>query len=198
MLSDKALTIIFFFIRGPLENSSGENSNSPGPLATLLKPVSLVSFHDIFRYEDRMTITLEIMRHMPEHPNVVTLKETYEDEHAMHLVMELCEGVELFDRIVARGHYTERAAAVVTKTIMAVVQLANGLQRKHSILSVMSGMSGTSAASASRMSWVALFLINADLQALRWKGVPTWEDFPLLQQASPLSGFQIFILSRRW
>ncbi|KAF2615882.1 hypothetical protein F2Q70_00013001 [Brassica cretica] len=63
------------------------------------------------------------MRHMPEHPNVVTLKDTYEDEHAVHLVMELCEGVELFDRIVARGHYTERAAAVVTKTIMAVVQM---------------------------------------------------------------------------
>ncbi|KAL0669800.1 hypothetical protein Bca4012_032504 [Brassica carinata] len=63
------------------------------------------------------------MRHMPEHPNVVTLKETYEDEHAVHLVMELCGGDELFDRIVARGHYTERAAAVVTKTIMAVVQV---------------------------------------------------------------------------
>nr|VDD33031.1 unnamed protein product [Brassica oleracea] len=42
----------------------------------------------------------QIMRHMPEHPNVVTLKETYEDEHAVHLGMELCEGVELFDRIV--------------------------------------------------------------------------------------------------
>ncbi|CAN7023281.1 unnamed protein product [Brassica rapa subsp. trilocularis] len=66
------------------------------------------------------------MRHIPEHPNVVTLKETYEDEHAVHLVMELCEGVELFDRIVARGHYTERAADVVTKTIMAVVQVRHG------------------------------------------------------------------------
>jgi len=69
---------------------------------------------------------VEIMRHMPEHPNVVTLKETYEDEHAVHLVMELCEGGELFDRIVARGHYTERAAAAVTKTIMEVVQVRQG------------------------------------------------------------------------
>ncbi|KAG5399931.1 hypothetical protein IGI04_014538 [Brassica rapa subsp. trilocularis] len=68
----------------------------------------------------------QIMRHMPEHPNVVTLRETYEDEHAVHLGMELCEGVELFDRNVARGHYTERAAAVVTKTIMAVVQVRHG------------------------------------------------------------------------
>jgi len=66
------------------------------------------------------------MSHMPEHPNVVTLKETYEDEHAVHLGMELCEGVELFDRNVARGHYTERAAAVVTKTIMEVVQVRHG------------------------------------------------------------------------
>ncbi|KAL0652838.1 hypothetical protein Bca4012_095529 [Brassica carinata] len=73
---------------------------------------------------------VEIMRHMPEHPNVVTLKETYEDEHAVHLVMELCEGGELFDRIVARGHYTERAAAVVTKTIMEVVQVCH----KHGVM----------------------------------------------------------------
>ncbi|KAL0702712.1 hypothetical protein Bca4012_058834 [Brassica carinata] len=49
----------------------------------------------------------EIMRHMPEHPNLVALKESYEDENAVHLVMDLCEGGELFDRIVARGHYTE-------------------------------------------------------------------------------------------
>ena len=37
ILSDKALAINFF-IRGLLEKSSCENSNSPGPLATLLKP----------------------------------------------------------------------------------------------------------------------------------------------------------------
>ncbi|KAG4925053.1 hypothetical protein JHK87_050593 [Glycine soja] len=37
--------------------------------------------------------------------------------------MELCEGEELFDHIVARGHYTEHAAApAVTKTIVEVVQ----------------------------------------------------------------------------
>jgi calcium-dependent protein kinase len=39
--------------------------------------------------------------------------------------MELCEGGELFDRIVARGHYTERAAAAVTRTIVEVVQLCH-------------------------------------------------------------------------
>lgn len=66
---------------------------------------------------------VEIMKHLPKHPNIVTLKDTYEDDSAVHLVMELCEGGELFDRIVARGHYTERAAAAVTRTIVEVIQV---------------------------------------------------------------------------
>ncbi|KAK6122860.1 hypothetical protein DH2020_043386 [Rehmannia glutinosa] len=65
---------------------------------------------------------VEIMRHLPKHPNIVSYKEVYEDKEAIYLVMELCEGGELFDRIVARGHYTERAAALVTKTILEVVK----------------------------------------------------------------------------
>lgn len=66
---------------------------------------------------------VEIMRHLPQHPNIVSLKDTYEDDEAVHIVMELCEGGELFDRIVARGHYTERAAAAVMRTIVEIVQV---------------------------------------------------------------------------
>jgi len=63
-----------------------------------------------------------IMRSLPSHANVVRLREAFEDSDAVYLVMEVCEGGELFDRIVARGHYTERAAASVMRTIMEVVQ----------------------------------------------------------------------------
>ncbi|KAL2923641.1 Calcium-dependent protein kinase 7 [Bienertia sinuspersici] len=73
---------------------------------------------------------VEIMRHMPKHPHIVTLKDTFEDDHAVHLVMELCEGGELFDRIVSRGHYTERAAAFVMRTIVEVVQACH----KHGVM----------------------------------------------------------------
>ncbi|KAM0847193.1 hypothetical protein ACQ4PT_055183 [Festuca glaucescens] len=66
-----------------------------------------------------------IMRHLPKSHSIVTLREACEDEAAVHLVMELCEGGELFDSIVARGHYTERAAANVTRTIVQVVQLCH-------------------------------------------------------------------------
>ncbi|KAL0316406.1 UNVERIFIED_CONTAM: Calcium-dependent protein kinase [Sesamum radiatum] len=71
-----------------------------------------------------------IMKHLPKDSSIVSFKEACEDENAVHLVMELCEGGELFDRIVARGHYTERAAAAVMRTIVEVVQLCH----KHGVI----------------------------------------------------------------
>ncbi|PNX90606.1 calcium-dependent protein kinase 8-like protein [Trifolium pratense] len=66
---------------------------------------------------------VEIMRHLPIHPNIVTLKYTYEDEDDVHLVMELCGGDDLLHRIVSEGYYTERSAASVIKTAVQVVQV---------------------------------------------------------------------------
>ncbi|CAN8312520.1 unnamed protein product [Cochlearia groenlandica] len=73
-----------------------------------------------------------IMSTLPSHPNVVKLKAVYEDNENVHLVMELCGGGELFDRIVARGHYTERAAASVARTIAEVVMMchSNGVMHR--------------------------------------------------------------------
>lgn len=71
---------------------------------------------------------VEIMRHLPEHPNIVTFKEAFEDKDNIYLVMELCEGGELFDRIVSRGHYTERAAAKMTRTIIEVCKVRQMLK----------------------------------------------------------------------
>ena len=73
---------------------------------------------------------VQIMKHLPQNSSIVTLREACEDESAVHIVMELCEGGELFDRIVARGHYTERAAAAVVRTIVEVVQLCH----KHGVI----------------------------------------------------------------
>ncbi|CAI0549454.1 unnamed protein product [Linum tenue] len=73
-----------------------------------------------------------IMASLPDHPNIVKLRATYEDYENVHLVMELCEGGELFDRIVARGHYSERAAASVTRTVAEVVRMChvNGVMHR--------------------------------------------------------------------
>lgn len=71
------------------------------------------------------------MHHLAENPNVVTIKGTYEDSLHVHLVMELCEGGELFDRIVAKGQYSEREAARLIKTIVGVVEACHSLGVIH-------------------------------------------------------------------
>ncbi|KAL8548064.1 hypothetical protein ACS0TY_007395 [Phlomoides rotata] len=57
-------------------------------------------------YEDVLR-EIQKMHHLSEHPNVVRIKGTYEDALFVHIVMELCAGGELFDRIVQKGHYSE-------------------------------------------------------------------------------------------
>ncbi|GAB2298774.1 Calcium-dependent protein kinase 17 [Dionaea muscipula] len=64
---------------------------------------------------------VQIMHHLTGQPNIVELKGTFEDKHSVHLVMELCAGGELFDRIIAKGHFTERAAAALLRTIVQIV-----------------------------------------------------------------------------
>ncbi|CAI5528938.1 unnamed protein product [Closterium sp. Naga37s-1] len=73
-----------------------------------------------------------IMHHLVDHPNVVKMKGAYEDKHSVHIVMELCAGGELFDRIIARGHYSERAAATLIRTVVSVVEYchANGVMHR--------------------------------------------------------------------
>ncbi|EAY79844.1 hypothetical protein OsI_35004 [Oryza sativa Indica Group] len=63
---------------------------------------------------------VQIMHHLSGQPNIVDLRGAYEDKHNVHLVMELCAGGELFDRIIARGHYTERAAAALLRAIVGI------------------------------------------------------------------------------
>ncbi|GAB2287527.1 Mitogen-activated protein kinase cpk1 [Dionaea muscipula] len=74
---------------------------------------------------------IQIMHHLAGHPNVISLKGAYEDAMAVHLVMELCKGGELFDRIIQRGHYTERQAAELSRTIVGVLEACHSLGVMH-------------------------------------------------------------------
>ncbi|MBA0687962.1 hypothetical protein Goari_005775 [Gossypium aridum] len=74
---------------------------------------------------------IQIMHHLAGHKNIVTIKGAYEDTLYVHIVMELCSGGELFDRIIERGHYTERKAAALTKIIVGVVEACHSLGVMH-------------------------------------------------------------------
>ncbi|KAF0926739.1 hypothetical protein E2562_027169 [Oryza meyeriana var. granulata] len=74
---------------------------------------------------------VHIMHHLTGHRNIVELRGAYEDRHSINLVMELCEGGELFDRIIARGHYSERAAAALCREIVSVVHSCHSMGVMH-------------------------------------------------------------------
>ncbi|XP_058090554.1 calcium-dependent protein kinase 5-like isoform X2 [Magnolia sinica] len=74
---------------------------------------------------------IQIMHHLAGHKNVVTIKGAYEDSLYVHIVMELCGGGELFDRIIQRGQYSEQNAAQLTKIIVGVVEACHSLGVIH-------------------------------------------------------------------
>lgn len=74
---------------------------------------------------------IQIMHHLAGHPNVISIVGAYEDAIAVHVIMELCSGGELFDRIIQRGHYTERKAAELARIIVGVVEACHSLGVMH-------------------------------------------------------------------
>lgn len=74
---------------------------------------------------------VQIMHHLSGQKNIVDLKGAFEDKHSVHLVMELCAGGELFDRIIAKGYYTEREAASLLRTIVQIVHTCHSMGVIH-------------------------------------------------------------------
>ncbi|KAK9155719.1 hypothetical protein Sjap_003199 [Stephania japonica] len=74
---------------------------------------------------------IQIMQHLTGQANIVEFKGAYEDKQSVHLVMELCAGGELFDRIIAKGHYSERAAATICRAIVNVVHICHFMGVMH-------------------------------------------------------------------
>ncbi|KAK3432049.1 hypothetical protein EUGRSUZ_E04057 [Eucalyptus grandis] len=80
---------------------------------------------------DDMKREIQIMQHLSGQPNIVEFRGAYEDRYSVHVVMELCAGGELFDRILAKGHYTERAAASICRAIVNVVHICHFMGVMH-------------------------------------------------------------------
>lgn len=74
---------------------------------------------------------IQIMQHLSGQTNIVEFRGSYEDKQSVHVVMELCAGGELFDRIIAKGHYTERAAASICRSIVKVVHICHFMGVMH-------------------------------------------------------------------
>lgn len=73
---------------------------------------------------------LEIMR-MIDHPNLIKFYETFEDEKYLHIVMELCSGGDLFDKLLSMGAMNEGYVASVLRKLLLAVNHLHGLSICH-------------------------------------------------------------------
>lgn len=74
---------------------------------------------------NEILVMRRIVENVSPHDNIIDLYDVCEDQSGVHLILELCSGGELFDRIVDRKRYSEAEAAAV------VLQIARGLDALH-------------------------------------------------------------------
>lgn len=67
---------------------------------------------------------IEVMRRL-NHPNIIKMYDVFETDTELYIVMELCSGGELFDRIKEYGSYSEKDASKVMR------QMIEGLKYMH-------------------------------------------------------------------
>lgn len=63
---------------------------------------------------------VELLR-LVDHPQIIRMYEWFEDKANIYIIMDLCEGGELFDKISSVGHFTEQVAAELFKNMMNAV-----------------------------------------------------------------------------
>uniref|UniRef100_A0A8C9GUM3 Protein kinase domain-containing protein n=1 Tax=Piliocolobus tephrosceles TaxID=591936 RepID=A0A8C9GUM3_9PRIM len=81
-----------------------------------IKIIEKKKIHNI----ERLKREILIMKQM-DHPNIIKLYEVYEDNDRLYLVLELCTGGELFDKIVKCGSFSELEAYKIMKQVFSAL-----------------------------------------------------------------------------
>jgi hypothetical protein len=93
----------------------------PPPLAW----ASLAAFD-----QEALKKEIQVMK-IIDHNNCIRLHEFYQSPSHMFLILDLVTGGELFDRVIARGYYSEKDAAEVTRDVLHAVAYLHSINIVH-------------------------------------------------------------------
>lgn len=86
-----------------------------------IRAVKVISKENISEAgRSKILFEVEVLRSL-DHPNILTVFEVYEDEKQFCIVTELCNGGELFDKIISVKRFSEETAANYMYQIMSAV-----------------------------------------------------------------------------
>ena len=84
------------------------------------KQLSKSNINNLKRFEKEIEILIKL-----DHPNIIKLYEIFEDDRFLFLVMEKCNGGELFDTIIdhiqKKRMFTEKNAAIIFQQIITAI-----------------------------------------------------------------------------
>jgi len=84
--------------------------------------VKVISKHLMAGREHMIKNEIDVLSRVSQgHPNIVTLHDYFETPNNLYLVMDLCTGGELFDRIVSNTNFSEKDAAQIVLVVMDAV-----------------------------------------------------------------------------
>jgi len=66
-----------------------------------------------------------------DHPYIVKCYDAFDTKECMYLVLEIMKGGELFDRIVDKGHFTEKDAVGVTAKLLSAIKYLHDIGIAH-------------------------------------------------------------------
>ncbi|CAJ1388304.1 unnamed protein product [Effrenium voratum] len=140
---------------------------------------------------ERFKQEIAIMK-MMDHPNIIKLYESFEDLRNIYLVMEICSGGELFDRIIDAGSFTEVVAAILMQQIIRAVYYmhqnkASTAQRGWSSSKVLAFLSALrshmTTTNLSKEAWLDLSVAKCKPALTEPEASAYWTVFSVLQQS---------------
>ena len=84
----------------------------------------------ILKKMDNSKTEIDIMRKI-SHPNIVNIFDIYEDSKKYYIMMEICEGGELFEAISEQGAFTEQDCAYILRQILSAVSYLHSKNIMH-------------------------------------------------------------------
>ncbi|KAD6453992.1 hypothetical protein E3N88_08698 [Mikania micrantha] len=105
----------------------------------------------------------------------VELKDVYEDNKHVYLVMEHCEGGELYQKMKSNGRYSEKVAAQILSSIMKVVYCLHFMGIMHRDLKPENFVLAKKGASPCSVDYTSLKAIDFGLSAYIDEGKPSQE-----------------------
>ncbi|CAB1417936.1 unnamed protein product [Pleuronectes platessa] len=112
--------------------TSRQEVNNMDPIAQHLRVTAVeYSVKIIERARKDPSEEIEILLRYGQHPNIITLKDVFDDGQSVFLVQDLLRGKELLDRVLTVPSFTERDAADIVCTLAKTVEYLHSLGVVH-------------------------------------------------------------------